>query len=257
MNLLKLEHVIEIYDFPASFENKDFLEAFSSFLQSGFDIKWVDSSHVLGIFSSSTKARDALRNKNPMLKVRPLAQSTRASQMKAKKYMEYLQPVKPRPRTSALAARRFVMQALGVRCPQSKHEYVAELRKERRQLESDQCNIDNNRKERREFKSDQCNRRLAGKTCRHSHSPTYALPCKHLPENSLSICSIQSQSEKDAVVKNLKEKTIRRISDSLQHKESPAGKDCPASNSPNICGSCEAHLDTCCGISPRIEQNGE
>ncbi|KAE8591003.1 hypothetical protein XENTR_v10018275 [Xenopus tropicalis] len=177
MNNFKLEHVIEIYDFPASFENKDFMEAFSSFLQCGFDIKWVDSSHVLGIFSSTTKARDALRNKNPVLKMRPLAQSTRASQAKARKYAEFLQPVRPRPQTSALAAKRFVMQALGLHCTQSKHEYIAELGRLK------------GKKERK------CNVRPAGKACRHSHSPTYALSYRHLAENSVGMCNMEKDTE--------------------------------------------------------------
>ncbi|XP_075187957.1 uncharacterized protein LOC142259431 [Anomaloglossus baeobatrachus] len=62
---LQLSHVIEIYGFPAEFKTEDLLRAFASYQKKGFDIKWVDDTHTLGVFASPFAARDALSNKNP------------------------------------------------------------------------------------------------------------------------------------------------------------------------------------------------
>ncbi|XP_023564638.1 coiled-coil domain-containing protein R3HCC1L isoform X2 [Octodon degus] len=104
-------HVIEIYDFPQEFRTEDLLRVFCSYQKKGFDIKWVDDTHALGIFSS------------------PIT--------------EFLQPAKERPETSAALARRLVVSALGVRSKQSKTEREAELKKlqearERKRLEAKQ-----------------------------------------------------------------------------------------------------------------------
>ncbi|XP_066095816.1 coiled-coil domain-containing protein R3HCC1L isoform X2 [Saccopteryx bilineata] len=136
-------HVIEIYDFPQEFRTEDLLRVFCSYQKKGFDIKWVDDTHALGIFSSPITARDALGSKHTMVKVRPLSQATRAAKAKAKAYAEFLQPAKERPETSAALARRLVISALGVRSKQSKTEREAELKKlqearERKRLEAKQ-----------------------------------------------------------------------------------------------------------------------
>ncbi|XP_036906684.1 coiled-coil domain-containing protein R3HCC1L isoform X2 [Sturnira hondurensis] len=104
-------HVIEIYDFPQEFRTEDLLRVFCSYQKKGFDIKWVDDTHALGVFSS------------------PIT--------------EFLQPAKERPETSAALARRLVISALGVRSKQSKTEREAELKKlqearERKRLEAKQ-----------------------------------------------------------------------------------------------------------------------
>ncbi|XP_006880108.1 PREDICTED: coiled-coil domain-containing protein R3HCC1L [Elephantulus edwardii] len=136
-------HVIEIYDFPQEFRTEDLLRIFCSYQKKGFDIKWVDDTHALGIFSSPITARDALSNKHPMVKTRPLSQATRAAKAKARAYAEFLQPAKERPETSAALARRLVISALGVRSKQSKAEREAELKKlqearEKKRLEAKQ-----------------------------------------------------------------------------------------------------------------------
>lgn len=46
-------HVVEIYNFPPEFQLQDLVTVFSQFKNSGFEIKWVDDTHALGIFSSS------------------------------------------------------------------------------------------------------------------------------------------------------------------------------------------------------------
>ncbi|XP_029390548.1 coiled-coil domain-containing protein R3HCC1L isoform X2 [Mus pahari] len=136
-------HVIEIYDFPQEFRTEDLLRIFCSYQKKGFDIKWVDDTHALGIFSSPITARDALGIKHTMVKIRPLSQATRAAKAKARACAEFLQPAKERPETSAALARRLVISALGVRSKQSKSEREAELRKlqearERKRLEAKQ-----------------------------------------------------------------------------------------------------------------------
>lgn len=136
-------HVIEIYDFPQEFRTEDLLRVFCSYQKKGFDIKWVDDTHALGVFSSPITARDALSIKHTMVKIRPLSQATRAAKAKAKAYAEFLQPPKERPETSAALARRLVISALGVRSKQSKTEREAELKKlqeakERKRLEAKQ-----------------------------------------------------------------------------------------------------------------------
>uniref|UniRef100_A0A5F5PZD9 R3H domain and coiled-coil containing 1 like n=2 Tax=Equus TaxID=9789 RepID=A0A5F5PZD9_HORSE len=136
-------HVIEIYDFPQEFRTEDLLRVFCSYQKKGFDIKWVDDTHALGVFSSPITARDALGSKHAMVKTRPLSQATRAAKAKARAYAEFLQPAKERPETSAALARRLVISALGVRSKQSKTEREAELKKlqearERKRLEAKQ-----------------------------------------------------------------------------------------------------------------------
>ncbi|XP_054839173.1 coiled-coil domain-containing protein R3HCC1L [Eublepharis macularius] len=139
----ELPHVIEIYDFPLEFRTEDLLRVFCSYQKKGFDIKWVDDTHALGIFSSPVAARDALSTKHLMVKTRPLSQGTRAAKAKARSYAEFLQPTKERPETSAALARRLVTGALGVRSKQTKEEREAERRqlqaaRERKRLEAKQ-----------------------------------------------------------------------------------------------------------------------
>ncbi|XP_030342678.1 coiled-coil domain-containing protein R3HCC1L [Strigops habroptila] len=139
----ELPHVIEIYDFPSDFRTEDLMRVFCSYQKKGFDIKWVDDTHALGVFSSPITARDALSTKHLMVKTRPLSQGTRASKAKARAYAEYLQPAKERPETSAALARRLVIGALGVRSKQTPAQREAERRKlqeaqERKRLENKQ-----------------------------------------------------------------------------------------------------------------------
>lgn len=45
-------HVVEIYNFPSEFKTSDLAAVFSSFKNGGFELKWVDDTHCLGVFSS-------------------------------------------------------------------------------------------------------------------------------------------------------------------------------------------------------------
>ncbi|KAF4075422.1 hypothetical protein AMELA_G00234350 [Ameiurus melas] len=122
----ELSHIVEIYDFPLEFKTEDLIRAFCSYQQKGFDIKWIDDTHVLGLFSSPIAARDALRTKHPMLKVRPLSKSSSATKAKARDSSDYLLPAKERPQTSASLARRLVTGALGMKSKQSQEQREAE-----------------------------------------------------------------------------------------------------------------------------------
>ncbi|XP_043932851.1 coiled-coil domain-containing protein R3HCC1L [Protopterus annectens] len=139
----ELSHVIEIFSFPANFRTEDLLQTFSSYLKKGFDVRWVDDTHALGIFASPFAARDALSSTNPLVKVRPLSQASAAAKAKARRCSEFLQPARERPATTAALARRLVTGALGIKSTQTKADREAERRKlqearDRRRLEAKQ-----------------------------------------------------------------------------------------------------------------------
>lgn len=46
-------HVLECSSFPVEFRTQDLMMLFSQYKESGFDIKWVDDTHCLVIFSSA------------------------------------------------------------------------------------------------------------------------------------------------------------------------------------------------------------
>uniref|UniRef100_T1IIW3 R3H domain-containing protein n=1 Tax=Strigamia maritima TaxID=126957 RepID=T1IIW3_STRMM len=110
----EFDHIIEIYDFPADFKTPDLISAFSAFRLRGFDVKWVDDTHALGLFASPIAAAEALAMRHSMIKTRSLSEGTRESQLKARRSGNELQPYKPRPETSATLARRLVTGALGL-----------------------------------------------------------------------------------------------------------------------------------------------
>ncbi|XP_068216256.1 uncharacterized protein [Palaemon carinicauda] len=122
-------HVIEIYDFPVAFKTQDLMMVFSSFHNTGFDIKWVDDTHALGIFASALIAAEALSIDHPFLKTRSLATATKSSKAKALRITEALLPYKPRPATSASLARRLVSGALGLKVNISREVREAEKQK--------------------------------------------------------------------------------------------------------------------------------
>ncbi|XP_059203405.1 coiled-coil domain-containing protein R3HCC1L [Centropristis striata] len=125
----ELAHIVEIYDFPTDFKNEDLLKLFHAYQQRGFDIKWVDDTHALGLFSSPIAAREALRAKHPLMKLRPLSKSSSAIKAKARSCSDYLLPAKERPQTSAALARQLVIGALGVKSNVTKEQREAERKK--------------------------------------------------------------------------------------------------------------------------------
>lgn len=46
-------HVLEVSNFPAEFKTQDLMMIFAEYKDSGYDIKWVDDTHALVVFSSS------------------------------------------------------------------------------------------------------------------------------------------------------------------------------------------------------------
>ncbi|XP_072240364.1 coiled-coil domain-containing protein R3HCC1L [Leuresthes tenuis] len=125
----ELSHIVEIYDFPPEFKIDDLLKLFQCYQQRGFDIKWIDDTHALGLFSSPIAAREALRSKHPLMKLRPLSKSSPATKAQARSCSDYLLPAKERPQTSAALARQLVIGALGVRSNLSKEQREAEKKK--------------------------------------------------------------------------------------------------------------------------------
>nr|XP_054506683.1 R3H and coiled-coil domain-containing protein 1 [Agelaius phoeniceus] len=110
-----LGHVTEIYDFPSSLQTEDLLEMFSDFHESGFKIQWVDDTHALGIFSSSSTASQALGRRYPCLKIRPLLHASKQAKVRALQRPKLLQLGKERPQTDTAVARRLLSHALGWR----------------------------------------------------------------------------------------------------------------------------------------------
>lgn len=53
LNAEEFPHVLEISNFPMEFKTQDLMMLFSAYKESGFDIKWVDDTHALAVFSSS------------------------------------------------------------------------------------------------------------------------------------------------------------------------------------------------------------
>ncbi|XP_030586385.1 coiled-coil domain-containing protein R3HCC1L [Archocentrus centrarchus] len=125
----ELSHIVEIYDFPTEFKTEDLLKLFQCYQKRGFDIKWIDDTHALGLFSSPIAAREALRSKNPLMKLRPLSKSSPATKAKARSCSDYLLPAKERPQTSAALARKLVIGALGVKSNLTKEQREAERKK--------------------------------------------------------------------------------------------------------------------------------
>lgn len=115
LNGEEFPHVLEVSNFPVEFKNQDLLMLFSQYKGSGFDIKWVDDTHALAIFSSSQIAAEVLTMGHPFVVLKPLAEATIESRLKAKKCSASLQPYRPRPETCAALARRLVTGALGVK----------------------------------------------------------------------------------------------------------------------------------------------
>ncbi|KYN00220.1 PREDICTED: coiled-coil domain-containing protein R3HCC1L [Cyphomyrmex costatus] len=115
-------HVVEIYNFPSEFKTSDLAAVFSSFKNGGFELKWVDDTHCLGVFSSPFVAAEVLASNHPFVKTRPLSEATALSKTKARRSAEFLQPYRNRPETCAALARRLVTGALGVKLATARQE---------------------------------------------------------------------------------------------------------------------------------------
>lgn len=119
-------HVLEVSNFPVEFKTPDILMVFAPYKESGFDIKWVDDTHALAVFSSKKIAAEILASGHPFMKLKPLKEATEESRTKAKRCSSSLQPYKKRPETCVALARRLVTGALGVRLETAQAEREAE-----------------------------------------------------------------------------------------------------------------------------------
>lgn len=128
LNEEEFPHVLEVSNFPAEFKTQDLMMLFSQYKESGFDIKWVDDTHALAVFSSSKIAAEVLATGHSFARVKPLAEATSESRSKARKCASSLQPYRARPETCAALARRMVTTALGVRLKTAPEERENERR---------------------------------------------------------------------------------------------------------------------------------
>jgi len=128
LNAEEFPHVLEISNFPMEFKTTDLMMLFSAYKESGFDIKWVDDTHALAVFSSSKIAAEVLSGNVPFVVMKPLTEATSESRAKAKKCSSSLQPYRQRPETCAALARRLVTGALGVKLKTSPEELANERR---------------------------------------------------------------------------------------------------------------------------------
>lgn len=97
-------HVLECSNFPAEFRTQDLMLLFAQYKESGFDIKWVDDTHCLVIFSSARignssdfpcsslsnfsksllSAAEVLTISHSFVRMKPLKEATVESRTKAK-----------------------------------------------------------------------------------------------------------------------------------------------------------------------------
>lgn len=113
--------LIEIYDFPEGMITRDLLVIFKEFRDKHFDIKWVDKTHAIGIFSNQEIAEHVIATfDHPLVKVCPLHRASTQTKQTARKSRDILEPYKPRPETTASTARNLVHGALGLQRPSSK-----------------------------------------------------------------------------------------------------------------------------------------
>lgn len=49
----EFSHVVEVSHFPPEFKTQDLMMLFMQYKESGFEIKWVDDTHALVVFSSA------------------------------------------------------------------------------------------------------------------------------------------------------------------------------------------------------------
>jgi len=152
INIDQFGHVIELYDFPSEYRTVDLVNAFPAFT-SRWDIKWVDDTHALGVFSSSEVAAEALAVRHPSIMTRPLNMATPQSKCKARSVLDELLPYKPRPVSCTAPARRLLQWALGsgMRVPEaSKLENERLMEARRRKEEGRRRDGTEERKKRRE-----------------------------------------------------------------------------------------------------------
>lgn len=108
--------VIELGDFPKELKTSDLESALFSGLvkiNDYYDLRWVDDTHALVIFSDEITAAKALGILDAQIKFRPFYEACSASKSKAKSFDLVQETEKrSRPNTSTVMARRLLSRAL-------------------------------------------------------------------------------------------------------------------------------------------------
>jgi len=117
-----LGHIVEIYDFPASYGTEDLQKILFEFQD--YNIKWINDTSALLLFRNTRAALDVLTLRHPMMKLRPMSIASPAARVKVKRSAEFVLPYKERPVTLPTVARRLISFSLGLR--PSKTDYTDE-----------------------------------------------------------------------------------------------------------------------------------
>ncbi|KHN85911.1 R3H and coiled-coil domain-containing protein 1-like, partial [Toxocara canis] len=127
----ELPHVLEIHALPSRITLDNVKDELAKFDCADVTFQKVNDSSYLINFSSLNAALKALMearqgHASAWLHLRRLSDASFEAQEVARKYASLLVPHKPRPRTTAMVARRLVEGALGVRVPVSREQRNAE-----------------------------------------------------------------------------------------------------------------------------------
>ncbi|XP_050314603.1 uncharacterized protein LOC126749036 isoform X2 [Anthonomus grandis grandis] len=120
----ELEHMVELYDFPPSFETNDIISSFSHLNSDSMYIKWIDDTHALLVLGSLTQAKKALEVSSPLIKVRPMSAASSLALEKANQFD--LKPAMKRPQTNLQTARRLITSHLGAKSKVSREQSAKE-----------------------------------------------------------------------------------------------------------------------------------
>ena len=108
------KRVIEMGDFPKELKTTDLENVLHSNvkIKNYYDLKWVDDTHALVIFTDELTAAQALAILDPQIKFRPFYLACDASKSRAKSISIEPSVKKTRPDTSTVMARRLLSRAL-------------------------------------------------------------------------------------------------------------------------------------------------
>lgn len=123
-NLSDLDHVIELFDFPASFRTQDLITLYNFANSESMYIKWCDDTHALLVFGTAAQALRALEMKHDIVKCRPVTLASSIALQTIEKCD--LRPHTKRPQTSMHTARRMITSALGAKSNVSKETQLME-----------------------------------------------------------------------------------------------------------------------------------
>ena len=108
------KRVIEMGDFPKELKTTDLENVLHSNvkIKNYYDLKWVDDTHALVIFTDELTAAQALAILDPQIKFRPFYLACDASKSRGKSISIEPSVKKTRPDTSTVMARRLLSRAL-------------------------------------------------------------------------------------------------------------------------------------------------